>query len=153
MVVGTRQTGPAWARSIDLGSLRLSERLLAGDPPTREELAAARTEVRAAFATVAPPVAQLGLAAGGTARALGRFVGTLTPKRLETAIEQLSALERAKIAKRLGISPNRAATLLAGTILFAEVQERLGVPLHVARAGIREGCALALFRESVTAYG
>ena len=153
MVVGTRQAGVAWVRSIDLGSLRLTERLLTGDPPTRADVAAARAEVRDAFAAVAPPVAQLGLAAGGTARALGRFVGTLTPKRLESAVDELSRLERAKISKRLRIGPQRAATLLAGTLIFTEVQERIGVPLQVAGAGIREGCVLALFRESATAYG
>jgi exopolyphosphatase / guanosine-5'-triphosphate,3'-diphosphate pyrophosphatase len=141
MVVGTREAGPAWVRSVDLGSLRLTERLLAGDPPSPDEVAAA------------PPMAQLGLAAGGTARALGRFIGTLVPERLESAIDQLVGLERAKIVKRLGIAPQRAATLLAGTILFAEVQQRIGVPLQIAQAGIREGGALALLRESVTAYG
>jgi exopolyphosphatase / guanosine-5'-triphosphate,3'-diphosphate pyrophosphatase len=152
MVVGTRDAGPAWVRSIDLGSLRLSERLLADDPPGEEALRQARAEVRNAFETVAPPVAQLGLAAGGTARALGRFVGTLSAESLEAAIAKLAGQERAKIGKRLGVSPQRAATLLAGTILFAEVQVRLGIPFETARAGVREGCALALFRESVTAY-
>jgi exopolyphosphatase/guanosine-5'-triphosphate,3'-diphosphate pyrophosphatase len=140
-------------RSIDLGSLRLTERLLAGDPPTAEKVADARAEVRAAFGAVAPPMAQLGLAAGGTARALGRNFGTLTPKRLALAIDQLAGLERAKMAKRFGVGPQRSATLLGGALLFAEVQERLGVPLQIAVTGIREGCVLALLRESATAYG
>jgi exopolyphosphatase/guanosine-5'-triphosphate,3'-diphosphate pyrophosphatase len=153
MVVGTRAGGPAWVRSVDLGSLRLSERLLVSDPPDKEELSQARAEVRRAFASVAPPVAQLGLAAGGTARALRRLVGTLDQESLASAVAQLSKLDRVKIGKRLGVAPQRAATLLAGTILFAEVQKRLGIPLGVAGAGVREGCALALFRESVTAYG
>ena len=152
MVVGTRANGAAWVRSVDLGSLRLTERLLSGDPPAAEDLDQARAEVRHAFEAVAPPVAQLGLAAGGTARALGRIVGDLDAESLESAAERLSKLERAKIVKRHGIAPQRAATLLAGTILFAEVQERFGVPLRVAGAGVREGCALALFRESVSAY-
>jgi exopolyphosphatase/guanosine-5'-triphosphate,3'-diphosphate pyrophosphatase len=152
MVVGTRASGAAWVRSVDLGSLRLTERLLSGDPPNAEDLDQARAEVRRAFEAVAPPVAQLALAAGGTARALGRLVGTLDGESLASAVARLSKLERAKIVKRLGVAPQRAATLLAGTILFAEVQERLGIPLRVARAGVREGCALALFRESITAY-
>jgi len=154
MVVGTRRTGPAWVRSIDLGSLRLTERLLTGDPPTSGDVAEARAEVRAAFESVAPPMAQLALAAGGTARALGRLAGTtLTPERLDWAIGELATLERARIAKRFDVGPQRAKTLLAGTLLFAEIEDRLGLPLSVARTGIREGCALALFRESATAYG
>ena len=44
VVVGTRRDGPAWVRSIDLGSQRLTSRLLADDPPGD---AAARTRARA----------------------------------------------------------------------------------------------------------
>jgi exopolyphosphatase/guanosine-5'-triphosphate,3'-diphosphate pyrophosphatase len=153
MVVGSRAGGPAWARSVDLGSLRLTERLLDADPPAREEIAAARAEVAGAFSTVAPPVAQLGLAAGGTARALGRLIDRLGPDELEEAIGRLSRLRRVKMTKQLGVPPQRAATLLAGAILFAEVQKRIGVPLGIAEGGVREGCALALFRESLSAYG
>jgi exopolyphosphatase / guanosine-5'-triphosphate,3'-diphosphate pyrophosphatase len=153
LAVGTRDAGPAWVRSVDLGSLRLSDRLLSEDPPREEAVRQARDEARTAFARIAPPVAQLGLAAGGTARALGRFVGALGPEGLEQAIAWLATLEREKISKRLGVGPQRAATLLAGTIIFAEVQARLGIPLRPARAGVREGCAISLFRESVTAYG
>jgi exopolyphosphatase/guanosine-5'-triphosphate,3'-diphosphate pyrophosphatase len=153
IAVGTRRAGPVWVRSVDLGSLRLSERLLGDDPPPEALVEAARAEAGRAFAGVVPPVARLGLAAGGTARALRRLVGRLDEARLESALEQLAVLERAKIAKQLGIAPQRAATLLAGTILFAEAQRRIGVPLQVAGGGVREGCALALFRESLTAYG
>jgi exopolyphosphatase/guanosine-5'-triphosphate,3'-diphosphate pyrophosphatase len=153
MVVGTRVGGPVWARSVDLGSLRLSERLLGDDPPPTRVVAAARAEAERAFAGMTPPVAQLALAAGGTARALVRLVGVLEAEALESAIAELAALKRVKIAKKLGIAPQRAATLLAGTILFAEVQRRLGLPLRVAGSGVREGCALGLLRQSVTAYG
>jgi exopolyphosphatase/guanosine-5'-triphosphate,3'-diphosphate pyrophosphatase len=153
IAVGARRTGPVWVRSVDLGSLRLSERLLGDDPPTKEMVKAARVDVEEAFGGVVPPVARLGLAAGGTARALRRLVGVLEADQLESAVERLGRLERVKIARRLGLPPQRAATLLAGTILFAEAQRRIGVPLQIAAGGVREGCALELFRESVTAYG
>lgn len=154
VVVGTLAAGPAWVRSVDLGSLRLTARLLAheGDPPSAEAVAAARDAAAEAFSAVVPPVAQLALAAGGTARALRRVVGVLDAEGLAAAIEELSALKRAKISKRYGLAPQRSATLLAGTILFAEAQKRLGLPLGAAGGGVREGAALALFRESAAAY-
>ena len=96
--------------------------------------------------------AQLGLAAGGTARALRRVTATFDADGLAAVIEALAGLKRSKISKRYGIPPQRAATLLAGTILLAEAQRRLGLPLGVAEGGLREGSALALFRESVAAY-
>jgi exopolyphosphatase / guanosine-5'-triphosphate,3'-diphosphate pyrophosphatase len=155
VVVGTLVAGPAWVRSVDLGSLRLTARLLAadGDPPSAEAVEAARAAAADAFAPVVPPVAQLALAAGGTARALRRVAGVLEEDSLAAAVEQLSVLSRSKISKRYGVGPQRAATLLAGTILFSEAQRRLGLPLEPAGGGLREGSAIALFREGAAAYG
>ena len=48
LAVGTVERGPAWLRSVDLGSLRLSARVPTADPPAKEELAALRREAHAA---------------------------------------------------------------------------------------------------------
>jgi exopolyphosphatase/guanosine-5'-triphosphate,3'-diphosphate pyrophosphatase len=154
VVVGARASGPAWVRSVDLGSLRLTARLLAadGDPPSGSTVAEARAAAAEAFSPLIPPVARLALAAGGTSRALGRVVEVLDADGLAWAVEELSALKRAKISKRYGLPPQRAATLLAGTILFEAAQKRLGLPLAPAGGALREGAAIALFRESAAAY-
>jgi exopolyphosphatase / guanosine-5'-triphosphate,3'-diphosphate pyrophosphatase len=152
VVVGATATGPAWVRSVDLGSLRLTTRLLSDDPPSDRAVAEARAAAADAFAAVIPPVAQLGLAAGGTARALRRVAEGLDGDGLEEAIGVLAGTKRSKISKRWDIPPARAATLLSGTILFAEAQRRLGIPLELAAGGVREGSVLALFRESAAAY-
>jgi exopolyphosphatase / guanosine-5'-triphosphate,3'-diphosphate pyrophosphatase len=153
LVVGTVETGPAWVRSVDLGSLRLTTRLLAdSDPPSAKAVEAARAAAAEAFEGVVPPVAQIGLAAGGTARALRRVVGRLDEDGLAEAVTELSKLKRAKITKRYNVPAPRAATLLGGAILFTEAQRRLGLPLELARGGVREGSALELFRASAAAY-
>jgi exopolyphosphatase / guanosine-5'-triphosphate,3'-diphosphate pyrophosphatase len=152
VVVGATATGPAWVRSVDLGSLRLTTRLLSDDPPSDRAVAEARAAAADAFAAVIPPVAQLGLAAGGTARALRRVAEGLDGDGLEEAIGVLAGTKRSKISKRWDIPPARAATLLSGTILFAEAHRRLGIPLELAAGGVREGSVLALFRESAAAY-
>ncbi|HEY7017093.1 MAG TPA: hypothetical protein VH297_01380 [Gaiellaceae bacterium] len=152
LVVGTVRGGAAWVRSVDLGSLRLTTRLLGDDPTPEQAVELAREAASEAFSGIVPPVAQLALAAGGTARALRRVTPVLDAEGLEGAIEELAAMKRAKITKRWGIPPQRANTLLAGTILFAEAQRRLGLPLGTAGGGVREGSALALFREGVAAY-
>jgi exopolyphosphatase / guanosine-5'-triphosphate,3'-diphosphate pyrophosphatase len=152
IVVGTLDAGPAWVRSVDLGSLRLTTRLLSDDPPSADAVDDARVAAEEAFDLVVPPMARLGLAAGGTARALLRVVDRLDAETLAEGIELLAGMKRSKITKRWGIPPQRAATLLAGTILLAEAQRRLGVPLEVARGGVREGSALALFRQSAAVY-
>jgi exopolyphosphatase/guanosine-5'-triphosphate,3'-diphosphate pyrophosphatase len=152
IAIGTASSGPAWVRSVDLGSLRLTTRLLSDDPPSDDAVAQARAAAAEAFSAVVPPVAQLALAAGGTARALRRVAERLDPEGLEDAIVTLAAIKRSKISKRYGIPPQRAATLLGGTILFAEAQRRLGIPLEVGSGGVREGSVLALFRESAAVY-
>src|SRR5918996_2010309 len=47
LLVGTPEGGPAWVRSLDIGSLRLTERLLGSDPPGKEGMRLVRAEVAA----------------------------------------------------------------------------------------------------------
>jgi len=47
IAVGTLEHGAAWARSVDLGSLRLSARVPHADPPSKKDVAALREEARA----------------------------------------------------------------------------------------------------------
>jgi exopolyphosphatase/guanosine-5'-triphosphate,3'-diphosphate pyrophosphatase len=154
LVVGTVSGGPAWARSVDLGSLRLTRRTLASAPPAPSELDAARAQVEAAFIDLAPPLALAGIATGGTARALRRIVGgTLEPETLASAARKLAKRSDRDIASDYGVDPGRARTLLAGTLILIEVQRRLGTELQVGRGGIREGAALLALEELAAATG
>jgi len=140
IVVGTRAGGPAWVRSVDLGSLRLARRA----DTQRKALA----EAAVAFGSVVPPLPRSALAAGGTARALGKLVGpTLGPTEFARALALLDAFP----AEELGIDAARAETLPAGATILAVVQARLGVPFQVAQSGLREGAALAVAREAAAA--
>ena len=148
LVVGTLTGGPAWARSIDLGSLRLTSRALSSSPVTTEELEAAHKEVEAAFVDLAPPLARGSVATGGTARALRKVVGpALDAETLAAGAQQLSKRSGRWIANSHGIDRARARTLLAGTLILTEVQRRLGTTLEVGRGGIREGAALLALEE------
>jgi exopolyphosphatase/guanosine-5'-triphosphate,3'-diphosphate pyrophosphatase len=145
LVVGTLSGGPAWSRSVDIGSLRLTRQSLPSDPPPGDELARARAEVAARFAALAPPLPLAALATGGTARTLRRIAGReLGPVELEAGLRRLAKRRVEQIAKDFGVDRARARTLTAGTIILIEAQRRLGVPLGVARGGLREGAALGL---------
>src|SRR6266576_1949804 len=152
IAVGTA-SAPSWLRSVPLGSLRLTERCLVSDPPTRLELATARTEVAAAFSELTPPLPAVALATGGTARALRRHgLRRLGEDALESVIEELTALSIVARAKRVKIDLERARTLPAGAIILAELQRGLQVPLGVADGGVREGvCTRLLEVEAATA--
>jgi exopolyphosphatase / guanosine-5'-triphosphate,3'-diphosphate pyrophosphatase len=153
LVVGTAETGPVWARSVDIGSLRLTRRLFASDPPTSDELAAATLEVERSFANLTPPLPQAALATGGTARALRRIAGRrrLEERHLDDAVRELGRRGSDELVQRYGLAPERARTLAAGALILSEAQRRLGLPLEVARGGVREGAALALLADRAAA--
>ena len=145
IVVGSPRRGSAWVRSADLGSLRLTRAHLHGDPPTDREIEAARSAVRAALEGIEPPRADLGLAVGGSARALAKLVGRrLDTETLEDAIDRLARRPAAKVVRSLGISADRAETLLAGALLLHETCRVVGIPFELGRGGLREGAALEL---------
>lgn len=154
LVVGSLSGGPAWARSVDLGSLRLTRRALLEAPPAEDAVARARTQAQQVFGDVAPPLARTGIATGGTARALRKVVGpTLTEESLAAAARKLSKRSHRAIASDYQVDRTRAETLLAGTLILDEVQRRLGVPLTVGRGGLREGAALLALDELAAATG
>jgi exopolyphosphatase/guanosine-5'-triphosphate,3'-diphosphate pyrophosphatase len=145
LVFGTEQEGPVWFRSLELGSLRLTQRFFEHDPPRETEIVALRREIGEAFDGLAPPLPRAAVATGGTARGLRRLVGrTLNVKALEKAIAAQAKRSSADLAERYQVPLWRAQTMLAGTLVLAEAQRRLNVPLVVARAGLREGAALEL---------
>ncbi len=152
IAVGSPDDEPSWVRSLDLGSLRLTRRALAGDPPTSKEIDGARGQVEALFAGLTPPLPQAAYATGGSARALAKVVGPhLGAEELAVALRIVSERPSRRLAKTFDLSPTRARTLAAGALLLISAQRLLGVPLEVARAGLREGVALSLLDEAAVA--
>jgi exopolyphosphatase/guanosine-5'-triphosphate,3'-diphosphate pyrophosphatase len=140
IAVGDPGSDPRWVESVDLGSVRLTVRV---DGP-----AAACAEASQAFASVEPPLVQAALAVGGSARAARRLVGPwLGEAELAEAMRIVATKPEETISRRYGVHRTRAKILPAGLVLLAEVQERLGVPLHVCDGGIREGAVLATVAE------
>jgi exopolyphosphatase/guanosine-5'-triphosphate,3'-diphosphate pyrophosphatase len=145
VVVGTRRSGPLWTRSADIGSQRLTSRLLDADPPKPKAVAAARAEVERALDGFEPPVPMLAYAVGGSARALRRLGGRrLDEETLEELIELLGTTTRRRLVERHGADPERVRTMAAGAIILAALQRRLDTPLKVVRAGLREGALAEL---------
>jgi exopolyphosphatase/guanosine-5'-triphosphate,3'-diphosphate pyrophosphatase len=145
ITVGTRSTGAAWTRSIDIGSMRLTSRLLPDDPPGRDAIKAARAEVARHLDGLTPPVPHAGLAVGGSARALQALVGPrLGAEELEQAIAVLTDTPLAELERTFNVGRERVRTLAAGAVIFAGIRERLGVDFRIGRGALREGAALEL---------
>jgi exopolyphosphatase/guanosine-5'-triphosphate,3'-diphosphate pyrophosphatase len=135
IAVGSPDTAPEWVESIDLGSVRLMTRVKSIDD--------AIEEAQAVFAGVDPPPVEAALAVGGSARATRRLVGpTLGERELAHAMEILRNETPRAISRQYGVDRARVRILPGGVAILAEVQRRLGVPLHVCSGGIREGAVL-----------
>jgi exopolyphosphatase/pppGpp-phosphohydrolase len=145
IVAGTRRDGPTWIRSIDLGSQRLTSRLLDSDPPGRAAVELARTEAACYLEGLDAPPVRATFAVGGSARALKRIVGgRLDAAHLEHVLELLSETPAEVVSVRYGIGAERAATLTAGCVILAGIQRQLGTPIKVVRGGLREGALAEL---------
>lgn len=152
IVTGVRTGGPVWLRSFDLGAVRLTRRLLGGDPPGEKALERTRVEIDDTLAGAVPPLCERALAAGGTPRALRRVVGeTLGHAQLDEALCAVLSAPARTVASRFGIDRRRARLLPAGILILAAIQRRLVVPLEVSPSGLREGVALALLAEAAAA--
>jgi exopolyphosphatase/guanosine-5'-triphosphate,3'-diphosphate pyrophosphatase len=152
IVVGTRRDGVRWQRSIDLGSQRLTSRLLSTDPPGVAAIDAARAEVAAYLDGVAPPPHRTGYAVGGSARALKRIVGSrLGASELAYVLDLVAAVPARELGQRYAIGDERTRTLAAGAVLVSVFQELLGGTLKVVRGGLRDGAAAELTRRRAAA--
>jgi exopolyphosphatase / guanosine-5'-triphosphate,3'-diphosphate pyrophosphatase len=145
VVVGSRREGPMWAHSIDIGSQRLTNRLLRDDPPGPDAIRAARDEVELYLEGLEPPEPQNVYAVGGSARALRRLAGNrLDSWELEQLLVLLGTTTTADLVAEHEADPERVRTMAAGAVILTEIQARLGAPLKVVRAGLREGAIVEL---------
>jgi len=108
--------------------------------------------VRGLLADLDPPRAEHAFAVGGTARALGRILGKrFDADDLDDLVLRLAVDGIEGAVAGTSITPERAETLLGGTLVLAELADRIGRPLRVGQGGLREGAALALARDAALA--
>jgi exopolyphosphatase/guanosine-5'-triphosphate,3'-diphosphate pyrophosphatase len=149
LVVGTVLLGPAWVRSADIGSLRLTRVCLNADRAGTKAVDRARQIVTRELEEFDAPQADVALAVGGSARAAAKIAGRrLGREELEDVITMASRTPPAKLARAFGFDAARAETVLAGAIILSAVAERLDAPLRLGQGGLREGIALTLARAS-----
>ena len=152
ITVGTRDDGPAWTRSIDIGSRRLASRCFTDDPPGPDAVRAAGEAVAPYLEGLVFPVPKTAIAVGGSARSLKKIVGgSLGRKELARALDVLATTPADELAERYDLDPGRLSTLAAGAVILAAIQERLDLALRVGRGGVREGAVVELTARAVAA--
>jgi exopolyphosphatase/guanosine-5'-triphosphate,3'-diphosphate pyrophosphatase len=137
--------------SLDLGCVRLTERHLRSDPPTREELDAAARAVRGALPAWSPRDA-IGVA--GTVTSLAALeLGEYDPEQIHgyrlsresvaQQLEQLASLPLSERRELAGLEPERAPVIVAGALIVREVLDRYGLDeLEASERDLLHGAAL-----------
>jgi exopolyphosphatase/guanosine-5'-triphosphate,3'-diphosphate pyrophosphatase len=147
----------SFARSLDIGSVRLTERCIDSDPPVPVEQAGVRRAVEEALHTLPPfPSGSLVVGVAGTVTnlfAVARGIEPYDPARVHggwLSVEEVAAV-RARLCaltleerRRLpGIQPKRADVLPAGALIFEAALVHLGAAgARVSDRGIRWGVLL-----------
>ena len=153
---------PIVARSMDIGVVRLSERILYGDPPTLEEVRQAcewiRNETEAAIEGMPLPSSLTFVGTAGTITSLASMAQQLPaykPARIHNYILNLETvkgleaqlLSRSKAQREgmPGLERGREEVIAAGVIILRTVMETLGMSeCLVSDLGLREGVLIDL---------
>ena len=153
--------GVRWHDSLDIGSVRLTERFLHSDPPREDELTACADAVRALLAERVPEdvrgdaTAAIGVAGTITSLAaldLGleeydrdRVHGhVLTRDALQRQLDRLASVPVAERRRIRPLDPERAPVIVAGAVIVREVVAFLRVDgIEVSERDILDGAALA----------
>jgi exopolyphosphatase/guanosine-5'-triphosphate,3'-diphosphate pyrophosphatase len=143
LVVGTAPDRVRWWASVPIGSGELAHPRLVTDPPTGDELAAAREQIAAALGRLDVPQPLLAFAVGGSATSLSRVAGgVLDDAALDRSLSLLAGEPSSEIARRFEIDPERARLLPAGLLILEGVARAFRSPLLIGQGGIREGVLL-----------
>ncbi len=153
-------------RSLDIGVVRLCERLLLHDPPTDDEIHHAREwvarETKAAVVDMGNYQVATFVGTAGTITSLAAMAQRLTiykPARIHNYHLQLTRIQelehtllsrnKADRAGLPGLEKGREEVIVAGTIIIRTIMDTLGLSsLLVSDLGLREGVLIDLARRT-----
>ena len=153
--------GVRWHASLDIGSVRITERFLASDPPTAAELDDASTAVRALLAERVPDEirsdTRSAIGVAGTITSLaGLALGLdqydrerihgfhLGSEALGAQLERLASVPVAERRTLRPLEPDRAPVIVGGALIARELLAYFSLDeLEVSERDILDGAALA----------
>ena len=151
--------------SFDIGSVRLRERLLVGDPPTAAQIDDARALVLAKLADGPVPLDGVGAFIGvaGTCTSLSAMNMALTsydpmcvdrsvlqPDEISGLAQRLLAMTVADVQAQYPIlEPMRAEVICAGALICDLVASQVGLPMLVRETDILDGAAIGVAKALV----
>ncbi|HVX44577.1 MAG TPA: Ppx/GppA phosphatase family protein [Mycobacteriales bacterium] len=160
-IIGTADR-PGAARSVDIGCVRMTERHLRSDPPTAEQIAAARADIRAAIEEVRQDVpvqdARTLIGVAGTVTTVAAIAmelpayqpdrihgSTLSAAQVHEVTTRLLAMPREERAALPVMHPGRVDVIGGGSLVLQTIVEQLQMPeVVVSEHDILDGIALSI---------
>jgi exopolyphosphatase / guanosine-5'-triphosphate,3'-diphosphate pyrophosphatase len=157
--------------SLPLGAVRLTEKLIAHDPPRNREIKELRAYVQARLKPVVRRIQKekftMAFGSGGTITALAetdaRITGyqnragsliVLRRQRLKTLLELLLNVPAAERAAMISGDPKRADIIIAGGFVLYEIMSEIGMEyIFVSRRGLRDGLMVDLLQQRYSESG
>lgn len=139
----TELTAGSFRTSLDIGSVRLTERFLHGDPPTPAELNAASDAICSQLPSLDVSDA-IGVA--GTVGQLAVLAGSddLSADDVDRLTGELAALPLSDLRQIRGLVPERAPVIVAGALIVREALRRYGLGrIRFSVRDLLDGVALA----------
>jgi exopolyphosphatase / guanosine-5'-triphosphate,3'-diphosphate pyrophosphatase len=150
----TELIGGGLDTSVDIGSVRLTERHLPSDPPTAGELESCAAAARSALPNGARPERAVGVA--GTITSLAaldldlaeydsdRVHGhRLSATGIDAQLERLASMPLAERRRVPALDPERAPVIVAGAVILREVLRHVGLDeIEVSERDLLHGAAL-----------
>jgi exopolyphosphatase/guanosine-5'-triphosphate,3'-diphosphate pyrophosphatase len=161
LIAGGPDGGVHWHDSLDIGSVRLTERFLHSDPPTEKELDGAAAATRALLAERVPDEVHSGtrsaIGVAGTITSIGALaIGMdeydrdrvhgfeLEAAALDEQLQRLASVPLAERRKLRPLDPERAPVIVAGAVIAREVLAYFDLDsLKISERDILDGAALA----------
>jgi exopolyphosphatase/guanosine-5'-triphosphate,3'-diphosphate pyrophosphatase len=160
LVARAGDVGPVRGYSLEIGSVRMTERHLHDDPPTRGQVAAARADISAALDGAQPVLGDVGTLVGvsGTVTTMAAMVlglsaydrdrvhhARLSGRDVMVAVEEIVAMTVADRLRLGFMQPGRADVIGGGALVLGAVVEGAGVDeLVVSEHDILDGVAWSL---------
>ena len=162
LILGDLDGSVRVARSLDMGSVWIRERFLAGDPPTAEQVGAARAFVDQLLDSSGIPMADAAtwIGVAGTTTSLSAISQGLTAydrTRVHNSVVEVDEITR--LSEQLLATPVdevlttypmlqrlRAEVICAGALIVEQVAARVGEPMMVRETDILDGATLELLR-------
>lgn len=131
--------------SFSIGSARLRAEYLTDDPPSAQQIAAARAHADALFATFDVPAdLSHALAVGGGATTAQKLMGGVIDRDgIDRVLAICTESASSELAGSRGLEAARAALLPSSLVVLGALTDLLGVTLEVGRGGMREGVLLS----------